>query len=122
MSIFEKSLEKGAGVFLHAASLATEKPLSLEEARVEAKQLLYVEPQAKNLTLRRSDRAYTINDFDYDVRAMKSGYPHLVHEIDATDVLVDEIIHDGQNSHESMQRAAKLGAELLVISREHAEQ
>lgn len=119
MSIFEKSLEKGAGVFLHATSLATDKPLSLEAAQEEAKKLLFPASEAPKRTA--FTRDYSINDFDHDVRVMKSSYPSVAHEVDATDHLVDEIIFDSADSHEGQRRAAKIGAELLAISREHAE-
>lgn len=120
MSIFEKSLEKGAGVFLHAASLVTEKPLTMEAAQEEAKKLLYPETEApKNGT---RIREYGINDFDHDVRVMANSYPSVAHEVEATDRLVDEIIFDSADTYEGQQRAAKIGAELLAISYEHATQ
>ena len=120
MSIFERSLEKGAGVLLHASSLATEKPLSMEAARIEAKNILF--PVAETSDNRPTSREYTINDFDRDVRVIKADHPSVTHEVEATDRLVDEMIFDSADSYEAMQRAAKIGAELLAISYEHATQ
>lgn len=119
MSIFEKSLEKGTGVFLHATSLVTENPLTMEAAEEEAKKLLYAAPEVPKNGSRRLE--YSINDFDHDVRVMASSYPSAAHEVAATDRLVDEIIFDSVDSNEGQYRAAKIGAELLAISREHAE-
>ena len=108
MSMIEKIFGKTEEVFRPIAEMKQASSVQLQ-ARMRGANAQQLE----------TPKIYTINDFDHDAHTMKSLYPVLAYEISATEALVDEIIFDNLDDHGAQDRAAKIGAELLAIIREH---
>lgn len=70
------------------------------------------------MSINTSIRPYTINDFDAEVYDLKqkgsnTAYPFYDAEIEATETLVEELHENGKD----FDRAARIGTELLAITK-----